>query len=452
MRRLIEKKKRGLALSPSEWGWIVDEFTRGVIPDYQMSALLMAVWFQGMVFEETLALTREMMLSGTCLDLSTVSRPTADKHSTGGVGDKVSLALAPLVACCGVAVPMVSGRGLGHTGGTLDKLTSIPGFRIHLMPEEFVAQVEKIGCAIMGQSEGMAPADGKMYSLRDVTGTIDCNQLIAASILSKKLAAGPSALVMDVKIGRGAFMQSIEEGERLAELLIAIGEHEGRKVSALLTAMDQPLGFAVGNALEVKEVIELLNGRGPEDLLTITVALAAEMIHLTGISDTYDEAWRLVEEQLESGAVLSKLAEMIGAQGGDEDVVEKPEQLLPKAPIVLECRAEVDGHIAQLDARTIGEIAVTLGAGRRRITEDVDPAVGLVLTAKVGQRVTAREPVALIHADNETDALLACEELSAILVIEDQVPQAPALILERMDVLGRKPAVIPAGGSTGDGD
>jgi pyrimidine-nucleoside phosphorylase len=452
MRRLIEKKKRGMALSDSEWGWIVKEFTRGEIPDYQMSALLMAVWFQGMVFEETLALTREMMRSGTCLDLSAVSRATADKHSTGGVGDKVSLALAPLVACCGVAVPMVSGRGLGHTGGTLDKLASIPGFRIHLKPEEFVAQVERVGCAIMGQSDGMAPADGKMYSLRDVTATVDCNQLIAASILSKKLAAGPSALVMDVKIGRGAFMQSIEEGERLAELLIAIGEHEGRKVSALLTAMDQPLGFAVGNALEVKEVIELLNGRGPEDLLTVTVALAAEMIQITGVSDTYDEAKRLAVEQLESGAVLSKFAEMIGAQGGSEDVVEKPEQLLPKAPIVVEYRAEADGHVAQLDARGIGEIAVTLGAGRRRISEDVNPAVGLVLRAKVGQRVTAGAPVAFIHAENEIDALSVREELSTALVIQDHAPKAEALILERIDVHGRKPVTDFAGGNTASGD
>ena len=452
IRRLIERKKRGVSLSSSEWEWIVEEFTRGGIPDYQMSALLMAIWFQGMAFEETLTLTRAMMRSGTCLDLSSISRPTADKHSTGGVGDKVSLALAPLVACCGVAVPMVSGRGLGHTGGTLDKLASIPGFRIHLEPDVFVAQVERIGCAIMGQSHGMTPADGKMYSLRDVTATIDCNPLIAASILSKKLAAGPSVLVMDVKIGRGAFMQSLAEGERLAELLIGIGEHEGRTVSALLTAMDQPLGFAVGNALEVKEVIELLNGRGPMDLRTLTLALAAEMIHRAGVCETPHDAWLRAEEELESGAVRSKFAEMIGAQGGNEDVVENPDRVLPEAATVVACRAAQDGYIAQLDARAVGEIAVTLGAGRRQITEDVNPAVGLVLAAKVGQQVTAGEPLAFIHAANEPDALWAGEELRAVFVIQNEAPDARALILESIDSGGKRPIGIPVGGMAGNGD
>jgi pyrimidine-nucleoside phosphorylase len=276
--------------------------------------------------------------------------------------------------------------------------------------------------------------------------------LIAASILSKKLAAGPSVLVMDVKIGRGAFMQSIEEGERLAELLIAIGEHEGRAVSALLTAMDQPLGLAVGNAVEVREVIELLNGRGPADLRIITLALAAEMIHRAGVSDTYHDAWQRAKEQLESGAALSKFAEMVSAQGGNENVVEKPEQVLPDAATVVACRAEQDGYVAQLDARAIGEIAVTLGAGRRQVTEDVNPAVGLVLTAKVGQRVAANEPVAFIHAANESDASSAREELRAVFVIQNEAPEARALILERMDSVGRRPVTFPVGRNTGNGD
>jgi pyrimidine-nucleoside phosphorylase len=291
-----------------------------------------------------------------------------------------------------------------------------------------------------------------MYSLRDVTATIDCNQLIAASILSKKLAAGPSALVMDVKIGRGAFMASLDEGERLAELLIAIGEHEGRKVSALLTAMDQPLGLAVGNALEVKETIELLKGRGPEDLHTITLSLAAEMVYLVGVCDTYAEARQRALEQLESGAALSKFVEMVGAQGGKESVVDNPEQLLPKATAIVACRAEETGYITQLDARSIGEIAVTLGAGRRHITEDVNAAVGVVLAAKIGQRVSAGEAVASIHAENESDALSACQELQAALLIEEQPPEVPDLILERIDILGKKPAVTPNGDHTGNDD
>ncbi len=445
MQGIIEKKKHGYSLTLDEWSWVVKGFVSGIIPDYQMSALLMAVCFQGMSREETIALTGEMMRSGECLDLGSVGRPTVDKHSTGGVGDKVSLALAPLAAAAGLAVPMVSGRGLGHTGGTLDKLASIPGFRTFLTPSQFVDQVTAIGCAIMGQSEGMAPADGKVYALRDVTATVDCIPLIAASIMSKKLAAGPSALVMDVKVGNGAFMRSIEDAERLAKILIEIGEGEGRAVSALLTSMEQPLGFAVGNALEVREIIDLLDGRGPDDLREITLGLAAEMMLLAGTERDLESAWATAELKLNNGDAKTKFAQMLEAQGGDPEVIEKP-SLLALAPHVVEFNSPDDGYLICFDARLVGEIAVGLGAGRRKVDDDVDPSVGIVLAAKIGARVEKGQPIAFVHAADEIHANDALLDLRDAVELGSEPPSGnERLILKKIDKTGIKSWKVPDG-------
>lgn len=433
--RLIDLKKRGRALAEDEWRWIVRSFTDGGIPEYQMAALLMAVWFRGLTDGETAALTDAMMHSGRCLDLTVISRPTVDKHSTGGVGDKVSLALAPLVAAAGAAVPMVSGRGLGHTGGTLDKLAAIPGFRTVLSVDEFVSQVARVGCAITGQSPDMAPADGKIYALRDVTATVDCIPLIAASIMSKKLAAGPQGIVFDVKVGRGAFMSTLDDARQLSRVLIGIGQTSGRHCTALLTDMDQPLGHAVGNALEVRETIELLCNGGPPDLREVTLALAAEMLAVAGVVADRRAGWVRAEEVLASGAARDRFAAMVEAQGGDAGIIDDP-SLLGSAPMVKELRAPHAGSLARLDARIVGETARALGAGRATVDGHVDPRVGIVVHAKVGAVVAAGEVLAEVHAASEDAADLAVEELAgAVEVVEERVP-SPPVILERVDSHG----------------
>lgn len=431
MPQLIDAKKRGRSLSPHEWHWVVQEFTKGALPDYQMAALLMAVWFRGLSHEELVALTDAMMRSGRTLDLSCVPRPTVDKHSTGGVGDKVSLALAPLVASAGAAVPMISGRGLGHTGGTLDKLASIPGYDVQLSVQRFVEQVCRVGCAITGQSPDMAPADGRIYALRDVTATVDSIPLIAASIMSKKLAAGPTSLVFDVKVGRGAFMQTVGEARTLARTLVSIGVGHGRRCVAVLTDMEQPLGYAVGNALEVHEAVQLLRNAGPPDLRQVTLRLGAEMLVCAGLCATLPEAERVLTGCLESGEALRTFVAMVEAQGGDPHVVDDP-SVMGQAPVVREFAASDDGWVARCDARVVGELARWLGAGRTRIEEPVDPRVGLVVWAKVGQRVAKGEPLGQIHAPDEERASAALQSLSEAIVLSDTPSQPRALIIERV--------------------
>ena len=342
--RLIERKREGESLNDAEWHELISEYAAGTVPDYQMSALLMAIYFRGLDRSETNALTDAMLASGGQLDLAHLPQARIDKHSTGGVGDKVSLILAPLIASLGVAVPMMSGRGLGHTGGTLDKLESIPGFRTDLSLDAAARQIESIGCALIGQTKEIAPADRKLYALRDATATVEVIPLIAASIMSKKLSEGLTGLVLDVKQGPGAFMQNAADAEALARAMIQLGEDRGCPVVALLTAMDRPLGFACGNALEVRESIDALRGTGPEDLMEVTYALGAEMLILAGAAPSAADAWRMMRDAIGSGRALEKFAEIVEAQGGDPRIVQNQE-LLPSAPVKAEFPAAQDGIV-----------------------------------------------------------------------------------------------------------
>jgi pyrimidine-nucleoside phosphorylase/thymidine phosphorylase len=430
---LIHAKRDGRALAPADVAALVDGFTRGEVPDYQMAAFCMAVFFRGMDGAETAALARAMLESGDVLDLSGVPGVKVDKHSTGGVGDKVSLALAPLAAACGVRVPMISGRGLGHTGGTLDKLEAIPGFRTDLAPERFVELVRTVGCAMGGQTARLAPADRKLYALRDVTATVESIPLIAGSIMSKKLAEGIDALVLDVKVGRGAFMKTLPDARALAAALAGIGRSFGKRVSALLTAMDEPLGRAVGNALETAEAIALLRGEGPPDLREVTVLLGAEMLRLAGVASDGAAARGRVERAIADGSGLEKLAEITAAQGGDPAAIRDPARL-PRAAEVWPVRAPRDGWVAAVDAEVVGLAAVALGAGRARVEDRVDPSVGIVVERKVGEPVRAGEPLCLVHAGPRSEPRPRVEaRLGAAWTIADAPPPARALLLERMD-------------------
>ena len=394
---IIRRKRDGLPVPAEAVAELVAGFTAGEVPDYQMSAFCMAVFFRGMSDDELGAFTRAMLESGDVLDLSDIPGVKVDKHSTGGVGDNVSLALAPLAAACGVRVPMISGRGLGHTGGTLDKLESIPGFEVRLPVERFRELVATVGVALAGQTDRLAPADRKLYALRDVTATVESIPLIAASIMSKKLAEGIDGLVLDVKVGGGAFMKRIEDARLLARTLAGIGRGRGKRVTALLTAMDQPLGLAVGNALEVREAVDLLCGGGPADLRALTVELTAEMVLLAGLEPELARARRRVEEAIESGRGLAKLAEVVEAQGGDPRVVADPDRL-PRAARKLAVAAERGGVVEAVEAEALGLAAMALGAGRFRVEDRVDHAAGLVLHRKVGDPVEAGEPLCTLHA------------------------------------------------------
>ncbi len=393
---IIRAKRDGKAIPAAELAALVDGFTRGRVPEYQMAAFCMAVFFRGMDGAEVRALTDAMLRSGDVLDLSDIPGAKVDKHSTGGVGDKVSLALAPLAAACGVKVPMISGRGLGHTGGTLDKLEAIPGFRVDLPVERFRALVGEVGACLVGQTERLAPADRKLYALRDVTATIESIPLIAASIMSKKLAEGIDALVLDVKVGSGAFMKRVEDARALARTLAEIGRGMGKKVTALLTAMDQPLGRAVGNALEVAEVIELLGGGGPADLRELTVELTAEMLVLGGAARDLAAARGSVSRAIADGRGLAKLEQIVAAQGGDASAVRDPARL-PRAPRTYDVAAPATGFVEAIDAEAIGLAAVALGAGRARLEDRIDPAVGIVVHRKLGDRVERGEPLCTVH-------------------------------------------------------
>jgi len=385
---LIERKRDGGEMSSDELRWIIGEYTADRLPDYQMSALLMAIFFRGFSDDELAVWTEAMLHSGDVLDFSHIAAPKVDKHSTGGVGDKVSIPLAPMVAACGVAVPMMSGRGLGHTGGTLDKLESIPGFRTALDPPEFRRVLNQHGLVLAGQSETLVPADRRIYALRDATGTVPSVPLISSSIMSKKLAEGLDALVLDVKVGRGAFMKDADSARNLATTMVGIGAAHGTEVMALLTDMSQPLGREIGNAVEIDESLDVLAGGGPQDLVEITYRLGVEMLLLAGVAAEAVEARRRLETAVSSGRAIEIFADVVAAQGGDARVVEN-RSLLPTAQNVHTVLAEQDGVVTTCDALALGLAAVRLGAGRARKEDDVDPAVGITIECKVGDAVAA---------------------------------------------------------------
>jgi pyrimidine-nucleoside phosphorylase len=415
----------------SEW---VQHIVDGSVPDYQVTAFLMAVFFNGLSDANTTEFTLAMRDSGTVIDLSSIPGIKVDKHSTGGVGDKISLPLAPLVAACGVPVPMVSGRGLGHTGGTLDKLESIPGFRVHLSVEEFTENLKKHRVALMGQTKDLAPADKKLYALRDVTATVESVPLITSSILSKKLAEGIDALVLDVKVGAGAFMKDLASARTLARSLVRVGSAAGLRIKALLTRMEEPLGTTIGNALEVKESIDILKGCGPADTTELTYALAAEMLVLGGVSHSVSQARHTLEKALISGEALRVFQNIIEAQGGDPRVVDNP-SLLPQAPQQTHVFAHASGYVHTIDSYTLGVLAMQWGAGRAKAEDRVDPAVGIVLHKTLGSYVEKNEPLCTIH---HRDALVPSMLSTCGQAFQTQnTPcQTPALLIETMDTEG----------------
>ncbi len=418
---VIRKKRDGSELSRSEIESLVNAYTRGDIPDYQVSAWLMAVVLRGMTRAETAALTDAMLRSGEQLDLSSLPAKKVDKHSTGGVGDKTSLVLAPLAAAAGVAVPMISGRGLGHTGGTLDKLEAIPGFNVNLSAGQFRSVLETCGCAMIGQTAEIAPADRKLYALRDVTGTVESPYLICASIMSKKLAEGIDALVLDVKTGSGAFMKHEKDAAFLAELMVETGERMGKKVVALITDMDQPLGNKIGNALEVIEAVEVLHGEGPQDLRELCLELAGWMLYLGEAADSVNAGKNRGQELIASGRALQKFRQMVELQGGEPGVVDHPDRL-PRAPDLTTTASTKSGFVTSVQCERVGTACVILGGGRERKEDSVDPAVGIVLHKKVGDSVAAGEPLATIHYNHETRAARAKQLLEASYTISDSPP------------------------------
>jgi len=440
---IIRKKRDGQPLDAGEIEWFVGGYLRGEVTDYQMSAFLMAVYFTGMTTGESATLTEVMLHSGSVLDLSSLPGPKIDKHSTGGVGDKVSLVLAPMVAACGVFVPMISGRGLGHTGGTLDKLESIPGFRTTLGIEESLRVLADTGLVMIGQTRDVAPADRKIYALRDVTATIESFPLIASSIMSKKLAEGIDGLVLDVKSGNGAFMQTYDRALALARLLVGVGESAGKRTVAFITGMDQPLGFSVGNWLEVVEAVECLRGRKVGDLMEIVQVLGGAMVFLGGKAASIEEGMRQCLSALWSGKAYETFLRMVERQGGDPRVLEHTSSL-PGARIRQELASAHEGILHSWDTRTIGEIAIALGAGRTQISDEVDPQAGIVFRKKVGDRVERGEPLAVVHtnrtraADDLVRALGACVRIT----LEDVTP--PPVIRSMVDRTGESPWRTPA--------
>jgi len=397
---VIEKKRDGLELTKEEINFAIEGYTNGEVPDYQMSALLMAVYFQDMTTEERVNLTKAMIESGDQVDLSEIDGVKVDKHSTGGVGDTTTLILAPLVASVGVPVPKMSGRGLGHTGGTVDKLESIAGFQVELEPETFIALANKNKVAVVGQSGNLTPADKKIYSLRDVTGTVNAIPLIASSIMSKKIASGTDAIVLDVKTGSGAFMKTLEDAKELAHAMVQIGNGAGRETIGVISDMNQPLGFAVGNALEVKEAIDTLKGSGPEDLHELCIELGSRMVYLGKKADSIEEAKEKLEEAIQSGQAIETFKTMIQAQGGDASIVDTPEEL-PAASLTYEVEAKEDGFVSEIIANEIGIAASLLGAGRLTKESEIDLAVGLVLNKKIGDQVKKGESLVTIHSNRE---------------------------------------------------
>ena len=424
---IIKKKRDGLELTEAEINFFVDGFVKGEIPDYQAAALCMAIYFRGMTVEETAYLTFAVRDSGQKLDFSKLHGIRVDKHSTGGVGDKTSLVVAPVVASLGVKVAKMSGRGLGHTGGTIDKLESIKGFRTDIPEKEFLEIVEKTGIAIVGQSKELAPADKKLYALRDVTATVDSLPLIVSSIMGKKLAADDDCIVLDVKTGSGAFMKTVEDSKRLASLMVDIGKKSGKKMLALITDMDVPLGANIGNALEVKEAIEILNGKGAEDLREICVILASSMLFLADYGSE-EECKKAVIEAIDGGKALKKLAEMVTAQGGDAEQIYHPE-LLPDAKIKFEVLSPKSGYIEHIDTEGYGEASLLLGAGRNTMAETIDYAAGIVLKKKTCDYVRAGEAIAIMHTSDEKRLSAAEEKLLSSVTLGAEKPILRPLIL-----------------------
>lgn len=425
---IIEKKRNGEELTTEEIRFFIQGYTNESIPDYQVSSLMMAIYFQDMNDRERANLTMAMVESGDQIDLSGIEGIKVDKHSTGGVGDTTTLSLAAMVAACGVPVAKMSGRGLGHTGGTIDKLESIKGFHVELTTEQFMKQVNEIGTAVIGQSGNLTPADKKLYALRDVTGTVPSIPLIASSIMSKKIAAGADAIVLDVKTGEGAFMKTFEESRSLAHAMVQIGNSVGRNTMAIISDMSQPLGFAIGNALEVKEAIDTLKGHGPEDLMELCYTLGSQMIVLGGKATSIEEARVLLEEVIANGNALDVFKKFIIAQGGDASVVEDP-SLLPKAKYQIELPAKESGYVAKIEADDVGVAAMLLGAGRATKESSIDLSVGLVLRKKVGDAVQQGESLLTIHANSEeiSDVI---EKLYSHIVVSKEKVEAPKLIKE----------------------
>lgn len=428
---LIKKKRDGGTLEPAEIASFMRGYTLGEVPDYQMSALCMAIFFRGMTHGELAAWTESMLRSGEVLDLSDTPGIKVDKHSTGGVGDKVSLPLAPLAAACGVPVPMISGRGLGHTGGTLDKLESIPGFRVDLDVATYRRLVREVGACLIGQTSTLAPADKKLYALRDVTATVDCLPLIASSIMSKKLAEGIDALVLDVKTGSGAFMKKLEDSRALAQTMVGIGKGMGKRITAVITDMDQPLGRAVGNALEVEESIALLHGDAPDDLMTVTVELTAEMLLLAKVAPDLDAARERVRKAIADGSGLKKLEEIVAAQGGNPQAIRDP-SLLPRAKQTSEVRADRAGVVQFIQCEQVGLAGVELGAGRLKTDDKLDYGVGFTLLKKVGDKVSKGEALVRVHHDGQKTLPSVEKRLASAYRIGDDAPAPRPLIVERI--------------------
>lgn len=406
---LIEKKRDGHVLSNEEIDYVIKGYTDGSIPDYQMSALLMAIYFRGMNEEETLNLTMAMRDSGDVLDLSEIKGVKVDKHSTGGVGDKTTLVVGPMVAACGVPVAKMSGRGLGHTGGTIDKLESFPGYRVSIPEEVFISNVNEIKIAVAGQTANLAPADKKIYALRDVTATVDNISLIASSIMSKKLASGADAIVLDVKTGSGAFMKEEKDAILLAQEMVNIGNGAGKNTIAIITDMDQPLGHAVGNALEVREAIDTLKGEGPDDLLELSYVLGSYMLKAAGVADDLEEAREKLENSVKNGDALKKLAELVKAQGGDETYVYNPDKLV-KSSIIMDVNSEVSGYVEKIETEDIGRVSLVLGGGRENKDSVIDLSVGVVLHKKVGDKVEKGDAIATLYA-NDLDKLSVAKDI-----------------------------------------
>lgn len=427
----VRSKRDGEAHEAAEIRRFIEAFSAGAVADYQMSAWLMAAFQRGMDDRETVALTEAMLHSGDVLTLPSVTLPKVDKHSTGGVGDKISLCLAPLVAACGVAVPMISGRGLGHTGGTLDKLEAIPGYRVQLDPKRFERIVREVGVSMIGQSERLAPADRRIYALRDVTATVECIPLIVASILSKKLAEGIDGLVLDVKVGRGAFMKDRKSARALAQALVRVGGRAGKRVVALLTDMEAPIGRTIGNALETREAIEILRDSGPSDTRELTLTLGAEMLLVARAARSADEARKRLERALADGSAFDRFLRMVRAHGGDPSVVEHPERL-PRAKAKLEVAASRSGYVVECDAYALGLSGVALGAGRTRAEQAVDAAAGIELCAVRGERVERGQPLALIHARSRALAASEVERVRGAFRIGQARPRARRVVIERV--------------------
>lgn len=427
---LIQKKRDGEQLTTEEIQFIVEGYTNGTIPDYQVSAWLMAVYFQNMTEKERADLTMAMVASGDQIDLRAIEGVKVDKHSTGGVGDTTTLVLGPLVAAAGVPVAKMSGRGLGHTGGTIDKLEAIEGFHVEITNEQFIELVNKNKIAIIGQSGNLTPADKKLYSLRDVTATVNSIPLIASSIMSKKIAAGADAIVLDVKTGAGAFMKTLEDSRELAKAMVNIGNNVGRKTMAVISDMSQPLGFAIGNALEVKEAIDTLKGEGPEDLTELCLVLGSHMVYAAGKADTLEEARQTLLKLINNGEALAKFKLFIEAQGGDGSVVDHPERL-PQAKYQVELPAKSDGWVAEIIADHVGTAAMWLGAGRATKESEIDLAVGMMLNKKIGASVKAGESLVTIYS-NDKEIEHVKEELYRSIILSEEKVESPRLIHEEI--------------------